>query len=127
MGITFNGDGIAFGGWGKDVALCNVAKAYGFDPSDAEQATAAAILTANFYIYGNELYILAKIKDSGTLKVALGKKTVTFIRALRLKIVFCKSKKTIIIKSALQIKTSVSFARNLLAYIFHLTKRRFTQ
>lgn len=34
----------------------------------------ATVLTANFYVYGNELYILADIYDGGSLKVALGKK-----------------------------------------------------
>lgn len=49
-GITFNGDGIAFGGWGEGIALCNVAKAYGFNPSDAQQATIAAIETEKYNI-----------------------------------------------------------------------------
>lgn len=41
-GITFNGDGIAYGGWGRGIALCNVAKPFGYDPGEADQDTRAA-------------------------------------------------------------------------------------
>lgn len=42
-GVTFNGDGIAFGAWGKGTALCNVAKPYGFHSGDVKDETEAAI------------------------------------------------------------------------------------
>lgn len=47
-GITFNGDGIAYGAWGTGVALCNVAKPYGFHSSDVEEETEAAVLAYDY-------------------------------------------------------------------------------
>lgn len=47
-GISFNCDGVAYGGWGDGVALFNIAKPYGFDPSDVREET-AAILGARKY------------------------------------------------------------------------------
>lgn len=49
-GITYNGDGIAYGAWGGGVALCNVAKPYGFDASDAEESTQAALLAKKYNV-----------------------------------------------------------------------------
>lgn len=42
-GVTFNGDGIAFGAWGAGTVLCNVAKPYGFCSVDVEDETEAAV------------------------------------------------------------------------------------
>ncbi|MDE7029218.1 MAG: FAD-dependent oxidoreductase [Lachnospiraceae bacterium] len=49
-GVTFNGDGIAYGGWGDGVALCNVAKPYGFNPADAEERTCAVLAARDYNI-----------------------------------------------------------------------------
>lgn len=42
-GVTFNGDGIAYGAWGKGTVLCNVAKPYGFHSVDVKDETEAAV------------------------------------------------------------------------------------
>lgn len=50
-GITYNGDGIAYGAWGEGIALCNVAKPYGFDARDPEESTQAALLAKKYNVY----------------------------------------------------------------------------
>lgn len=47
-GVTFNGDGIAYGGWGEGVALCNVAKPYGFHTSSPQESTRAHLLAFRY-------------------------------------------------------------------------------
>ena len=49
-GVTFNGDGIAYGGWGEGIALCNVAKPYGFNTTDVEETTQATILAHKYNV-----------------------------------------------------------------------------
>lgn len=49
-GVTFNGDGIAYGAWGGGVALCNIAKPYGFRAEDAGEATQAALLAKKYNV-----------------------------------------------------------------------------
>lgn len=49
-GVTFNGDGIAYGAWGDRVALCNIAKPYGFPAEDAEEATQASLLAKKYNV-----------------------------------------------------------------------------
>lgn len=53
MGVTFNGDGIAYGAWGEGVALCNVAKPYGFHTENPQENTQAALeaLQYNFMMF----------------------------------------------------------------------------
>ncbi|MDE6997923.1 MAG: FAD-dependent oxidoreductase [Oscillospiraceae bacterium] len=48
QGVTFNGDGIAYGAWGDGIALCNIAKPFGFDASDVEKTTQAALLAKKY-------------------------------------------------------------------------------
>lgn len=50
QGITFNGDGIAYGAWGKGVTLCNLAKPYGFCAQDMQQTTQAALLSKKYNV-----------------------------------------------------------------------------
>lgn len=47
-GVTFNGDGIAYGGWGEGVVLCNVAKPYGFHTSSPQESTQAHLLAFRY-------------------------------------------------------------------------------
>lgn len=49
-GITFNGDGIAYGGWGEGIALCNVAKPYGYNPAILEEQTQAILEAKNYNV-----------------------------------------------------------------------------
>lgn len=49
-GVTFNGDGIAYGGWGDKIALCNVAKPYGYNPAILEEQTQAILEAKNYNI-----------------------------------------------------------------------------
>ncbi|MEG2595562.1 MAG: FAD-dependent oxidoreductase [Ruthenibacterium sp.] len=53
QGITFNGDGIAYGAWGEGVALCNVAKPYGFHAENPQESTRASLeaLQYNFMMF----------------------------------------------------------------------------
>lgn len=49
-GVTFNGDGIAWGGWGDRIALCNVAKPYGYNPAHLEEQTQAILEAKNYNV-----------------------------------------------------------------------------
>lgn len=43
-----NGDGISYGSWGQNVALINVAKAFGFNPKYMEDESHANILSRKY-------------------------------------------------------------------------------
>ncbi|HHD9306150.1 TPA: FAD-dependent oxidoreductase, partial [Streptococcus pneumoniae] len=47
-GVTMNGDGISYGSWGQNVALINVAKAFGFNPKYMEDESHANILSRKY-------------------------------------------------------------------------------
>lgn len=49
-GVTMNGDGISVGSWGKNVALVNVAKAFGFNPGSMEDETKANIMSRQYNV-----------------------------------------------------------------------------
>ena len=49
-GVTFNGDGISYGAWGENIALINVAKAFGFNPNNHEDETMANIYSRQYNI-----------------------------------------------------------------------------
>lgn len=49
-GVTFNGDGISYGAWGENIALINVAKAFGFNPNNVDDETMANIYSRQYNV-----------------------------------------------------------------------------
>ncbi len=50
QGVTFNGDGISYGSWGENIALINVAKAFGFNPNNVDDETMANIYSREYNV-----------------------------------------------------------------------------